>query len=55
MTPLILAAKQSHGDLMRYFVAEANADVNIQAEKVTSLITQVLKQNAVYMYCCIVC
>ena len=34
MTPLILAAKQKHQDLMEYLVVNAKANVNIQAEKV---------------------
>ena len=34
MTPLILAAKQKHQDLMEYLVVNAKADVNIRAEKV---------------------
>lgn len=36
MTPLILAAKQKHLELMQYLVVNAKADVNIRAEKVSS-------------------
>ena len=34
MTPLILAAKQDHADLVQYFVTNTDADLNIQAEEV---------------------
>ena len=34
MTPLIMAAKQDHADLVQYFVTDTKADLNIQAEKV---------------------
>ena len=37
MTPLILAVKQKHYDLIRYLVTEAKAEVNLQAsEKVSA-------------------
>ena len=35
MTPLLLAVKEKHYDLMKYLVKGANADINIQAEKVS--------------------
>ena len=38
MTPLMLAAKQGHLELMRYLVVNAKADVNIRAEKVAIFI-----------------
>ena len=38
MTPLILAVKQNHYNLTRYLVAEAKAEVNLQAsEKVSGV------------------
>ncbi len=35
MTPLILATKQGHYDIVNHLIAAAQAQVNIQAERVS--------------------